>query len=308
MPPTKFTTNGMLVFPDLGKDGKVKGPFPGLTVTAKRSVKDVEFSLTVPAAKAAKEQSLNGTLLGLKKNWNDFETKATIDLGTKFKSAGTIYKREFDTPGRTLDLELLWKEKGSETELGAVYKQDKQKKVSGKYNLAKQLGIATLSYETNGLTLEPSLKYDVEKKQTHPILAVSQKKGADTLKLAYDIDAEAATLEWARKPYKVVARAGTHRNGLKAPTVMLHFNRDFEVGSNGIEANGNGAKMHPDSLKSRPPSRTGGLVALEESRQGTLDQRLRDIDAVNLEKKRDLTAATIRKNREGNKGTAAGHD
>lgn len=36
-------------------------------------------------------------------------------------------------PGRTLDLELLWKEKGSETELGAVYKQDKQKKVSGKY-------------------------------------------------------------------------------------------------------------------------------------------------------------------------------
>lgn len=71
MPPTKFTTNGMLVFPDLGKDGKVKGPFPGLTVTAKRSVKDVEFSLTVPAAKAAKEQSLNGTLLGLKKNWSE---------------------------------------------------------------------------------------------------------------------------------------------------------------------------------------------------------------------------------------------
>ena len=47
---------------------------------------------------------------------------------------------------------------------------------------------------------------------------------------------------------------------------------------------------------------------MEESRQGSLDQRLRDIDAVNLEKKRDLTAATIRKNREGNKGTAAGHD
>ena len=62
----------------------------------------------------------------------DFETKATIDLGTKFKSAGTIYKKKFDTPGRALDLELLWKEKGSETELGAVYKQDKQKKVSGK--------------------------------------------------------------------------------------------------------------------------------------------------------------------------------
>ena len=49
-------------------------------------------------------------------------------------------------------------------------------------------------------------------------------------------------------------------------------------------------------------------VALEEARQGTLDQRLRDIDSVNLEKKRDLTAAAIRKNREGNKGTAAGPD
>ena len=49
-------------------------------------------------------------------------------------------------------------------------------------------------------------------------------------------------------------------------------------------------------------------VALEESRQGPLSDRLRAIDAVNLEKKRDLTAANIRKNREGNKGTVAGHD
>lgn len=62
----------------------------------------------------------------------DFETKAQIDLGTKFKSAGTIYKKKFDAPGRALDLELLWKEKGSEVELGAAYKLDKQKKVSGK--------------------------------------------------------------------------------------------------------------------------------------------------------------------------------
>ena len=72
-----------------------------------------------------------------------------------------------------------------------------------RYNAAKQLAIATISYEMNGLTLEPSLKYDLEKKQAHPVLAVSQKKGEDTLKLAYDIDAEAATLEWVRKPYKV---------------------------------------------------------------------------------------------------------
>lgn len=61
-----------------------------------------------------------------------FETKAQIDLGTKFKSAGTLYKKNFDAPGRALDLELLWKEKGSEVELGAAYKLDKQKKLSGK--------------------------------------------------------------------------------------------------------------------------------------------------------------------------------
>lgn len=72
-----------------------------------------------------------------------------------------------------------------------------------RYNLAKQLGIATLTYEKDGLALEPSLKYDVQKQQTHPVLAISQKKGQDTLKLAYDIDAEAGTLEWTHKPYKV---------------------------------------------------------------------------------------------------------
>jgi len=27
----------------------------------------------------------------------NFESKATIDLGTKFKSAGTIYKKKFDS-------------------------------------------------------------------------------------------------------------------------------------------------------------------------------------------------------------------
>lgn len=72
-----------------------------------------------------------------------------------------------------------------------------------RYNLAKQLGIATLSYEKDGFTLEPSLKYDVEKQQSHPVLAISQKKGADTLKASYDIDGEAGTLEWSRNPYKV---------------------------------------------------------------------------------------------------------
>ena len=76
MPQTTFTTNGVLAFPDLGKDGQVTGPFPGLTVTAKRTVRDVDFSLAVPTAKAAKEQSLNGTILGLKNTWSEQSTWA----------------------------------------------------------------------------------------------------------------------------------------------------------------------------------------------------------------------------------------
>ena len=49
-------------------------------------------------------------------------------------------------------------------------------------------------------------------------------------------------------------------------------------------------------------------VDIENARQGPLDERLRAIDAVNLEKKRDLTESAFRKNREGNKGTRSGHD
>ena len=71
MPKTKFTTNGLLIFPELGRDGKVTGPFPSLTVSAKRTVKDVEFTLTVPTTKAAKDNTLNGTILGLKQNWSE---------------------------------------------------------------------------------------------------------------------------------------------------------------------------------------------------------------------------------------------
>ena len=72
-----------------------------------------------------------------------------------------------------------------------------------RYNVTKQLGIATLALERDGLSLEPSLKYDVQTQHAQPILAISQKKGADTLKAAYDIEGEIGTLEWIRNPYKV---------------------------------------------------------------------------------------------------------
>ena len=49
-------------------------------------------------------------------------------------------------------------------------------------------------------------------------------------------------------------------------------------------------------------------VDIENARQGPLDERLKAIDAVSLEKKRDLTVSAARKNREGNKGTRSGHD
>ena len=73
-----------------------------------------------------------------------------------------------------------------------------------RYNLTKQIGIVTLGLERDGLTFEPALKYDVEKQQAHPILSLSQKKGADTLKAQYDIDGESGTLEWTRDAYKVL--------------------------------------------------------------------------------------------------------
>lgn len=71
MSKTTFTTTGALVCPDLGKDGQVKGPFPALTVTAKRTIKDAEFSLTVPAHTAGPKRTLNGSVLAVKSNWSE---------------------------------------------------------------------------------------------------------------------------------------------------------------------------------------------------------------------------------------------
>ena len=62
----KFNASGILFFPDLGKDNQVTGPFPGLSLSAKKKVKDVEFVLSVPTAKAAKDKTLNGTVLSLR--------------------------------------------------------------------------------------------------------------------------------------------------------------------------------------------------------------------------------------------------
>ena len=64
---------------------------------------------------------------------DNLEAKAGVDIGTKYKTAGALYKKSLDAPGRKLDLEAMWKEKGGQVDLGAVYKHDTQKKASIKY-------------------------------------------------------------------------------------------------------------------------------------------------------------------------------
>lgn len=69
--------------------------------------------------------------------------------------------------------------------------------------MQKQLALFTLSQEKDGFTVEPSLKYNVETQESSPILSLTQKKGADSLKATYDINGEQGSLEWDHKPYKV---------------------------------------------------------------------------------------------------------
>lgn len=49
----------------------------------------------------------------------------------------------------------------------------------------------------------------------------------------------------------------THKGGFNAkpPTVMLHLNKDFEVGGDGP------SRKHPDSLESAAHAKPGGLVS-----------------------------------------------
>lgn len=79
-----------------------------------------------------------------------------------------------------------------------------------RYNLQKQLALITLGYEKDGLTLEPQVKYNVETQEASPILSLSQKKGADTLKATYDINGESGSLEWNHKPYKVTSSTSVY--------------------------------------------------------------------------------------------------
>lgn len=72
-----------------------------------------------------------------------------------------------------------------------------------RYDLNKQLALLTLGYEKDGLTVEPAVKYNVDSQEASPILSLSQKNGADTLKATYDINGEHGSLEWSHKAYKV---------------------------------------------------------------------------------------------------------
>ena len=64
----------------------------------------------------------------------------------------------------------------------------------------------TLGYEKDGLTVEPAIKYNVDRQEASPILSLSQKNGADTLKASYDINGEHGSLEWNHMPYKVTLK------------------------------------------------------------------------------------------------------
>ena len=59
-----------------------------------------------------------------------FTNQVDMDLGTKYKTARSLYLKEFDQTGRRMSLAVTWHEKGSEIGVWANYKPDMPNEIS----------------------------------------------------------------------------------------------------------------------------------------------------------------------------------
>jgi hypothetical protein len=269
---TKVNVRGVVVVKEatsfLSGKSKVQGPFPGATVSLKKVVDDIEYEAKITEATVMNHKTLQGGVLSVKKNFDNFSAKGVWDLGDNTRSLLVTGAKKLDN-NVTVEGSTAWHERNNKVVLGLIAKQGKDKKLTATYNVATQAATAAALYEKDGHILEAV--YDFAKQ--NPTVILGQRVEANTFKLGYQPKDEKAFAQWDRKPYKLIATSAVNKNSKSFghPTVVLTVERDFDLSLAGKQNPSN-----KDASRTKAPE--GSLVALETKRQGPIEQRLKAID------------------------------
>lgn len=169
-------------------------------------------------------QSMKGVVLSVEQKMKGGVKGTLAYMPAKKDAIGTLQveKRVNDSD---LTLKATYQLKGDVLTVSETWKFDKNNKIVGTYNFAKEELVASAEHIRGSLKLGGQYSFKSEK----PLLSLEKKQGKDTLTATYAPKDEAAVLTWQHKPFKTVLKGKAGKGGFTAESASLVLTKEFEI-------------------------------------------------------------------------------
>ncbi|PRW59190.1 outer envelope pore chloroplastic [Chlorella sorokiniana] len=203
-----------------------KAPEVGVKTVLKKKQGDATLSLELNDATLRDPKSLKGLALVAEKPLGS-GVKGELRVVPASKDVlgvVSIDKKWLDNDV-TLKLAYLRSTKGDVVTIEETWKFDKQNKLVGRYNFAKEE--AVFKYEHTRGSLKMAAEYNMQAEKA--LVSAEKKRGKNTFAASYGVQDQAATLSWTNKPLKVVVRGKAGSEGVKGVQATLLVTKEFEL-------------------------------------------------------------------------------
>jgi len=218
------TPKSTLTIRSMGADGKSEDVSYASVATFKVKRDKVNASIAFSDASLKDVKSMRDVVATV-----DFKAPKSVTLNSKYELGTKKYTVGGTWDGNVADraatIKLNYSNKDNLVGGEATLSVAKGQKANITFN-QQQMLTAKYTYSFNEYTAEPS--YNFVKKS--PALAVTRKlNDKDTLKLSYDVKADAAAAEWNRKPFKVVVSTNiSNKLAVGRPSVAATFENVYD--------------------------------------------------------------------------------
>ncbi|KAL4448060.1 hypothetical protein ABPG75_005279 [Micractinium tetrahymenae] len=197
---------------------------PGLNFQLKKRAEDFLFTLGFSDATIANPKAAKGLVLSAEKKLGS-GVKGTLAYTPSAKDALATLQVDKRVNDSDLTLKATYQLRGDVVTVEETWKFDRQNKLVGKYNFAKEELV--FSYEHTRGTLKLGGQYNL--KSEKPLLSLEKKQGKHTLTATYSPKDDATTLSWQRKPAKIVLSGKAGKGGVKDVAAKLMVTHEFEI-------------------------------------------------------------------------------
>ncbi|EFN57639.1 expressed protein [Chlorella variabilis] len=215
----------LFTFKSFGSNGlPSEAPVVGISTVLKKRQGDATLSLQLNDSTLRDPKSLKGVVLAAEKPLGA-GVKGTIAYNAGAKDTIATVTIDKKLNGNDLSLKGSYQFAGDVFILQETWKFNKQNKLVGTYNFAKEEAVFSLEHTRGSLKLGALYSLKTEK----PVVSIEKKRGKDTFSAAYGIKDEATTLSWQHKPFKTIVRGKAGKGGVKGVTAAVLITHEFEL-------------------------------------------------------------------------------